>query len=123
MRKNIRKLLASEVVSNYRIHKDTGISQATLSDYATGKSDLGNMKLNIAEKLNDYYIKKEEENKMKFEELKERVADNIVLTAEGGIYYADVVEENSDEDRLAQANNIKDLHQQLKGFGQIKRDN
>src|SRR5690625_3305918 len=55
MRDNIKKLLASKVVSNYKISKDTKIARMTLSDYATGKSNIGNMKLDHADTLNKYY--------------------------------------------------------------------
>lgn len=51
------KLLTSEHISNYQISKATGIAQTTLSDYATGKSKIGNMKLDHALKLYDYYKK------------------------------------------------------------------
>jgi len=57
MKDNIKKLLIADNPSNYRISKDTGIAQTTLSDYATGKSDIGNMKLDHALKLNGYYLK------------------------------------------------------------------
>lgn len=56
MKDNIKELLTSDKVSNYRISKDTGIAQATLSDYASGKSDIGNMKLDHALNLNEYYL-------------------------------------------------------------------
>lgn len=52
-------------VSNYQISKDTKISQMTLSKYATGKSELGNMTLDNAIKLNDYYNKIKGEIEMK----------------------------------------------------------
>lgn len=65
MKNNIVKLLASDLVSNYRISVDTGISQSTLSDLANGKAELGNMKLDHALILNEYYIKLEEEKEMK----------------------------------------------------------
>lgn len=55
MKNNIKKLLGLEKPSNYKISKDTDISQATLSDYSTGKSDIKNMKLDHAIKLNNYY--------------------------------------------------------------------
>lgn len=55
MKKNIEALLNSDV-SKYKISKETGIAQTTLSDYATGKSKVGNMKLDHAVKLNDFYL-------------------------------------------------------------------
>lgn len=57
MKESIMKLLTSEHISNYQISKATGIAQTTLSDYATGKSKIGNMKLDHALKLYDYYKK------------------------------------------------------------------
>lgn len=57
IKKNIKKLLESKEISNYRISKDTGVAQMTLSDYATGKSKIGNMKLDHALVLNEYYLK------------------------------------------------------------------
>lgn len=57
MKDNIKKLLTAKQPSNYRINKDTGIPQTTLSDYARGVSDIGNMKLDHALKLNEYYLK------------------------------------------------------------------
>lgn len=44
-----------EKVSNYQISKVTGISQIVLSKYATGKSDVGNMSLDNAIKIHDYF--------------------------------------------------------------------
>lgn len=55
MKENIKKLLGLKIPSNYKISQVTGIAQTTLSDYATGKSNLGNMKLDHAIKLNNYY--------------------------------------------------------------------
>lgn len=65
MRDNITKLLKDGLISKYKISKDTGISQSTLSDYSTGKSDIGNMKLSHAEILNKYYkgVVKNDRNK------------------------------------------------------------
>ncbi|MGM8213152.1 hypothetical protein ACLIBH_10210 [Virgibacillus sp. W0430] len=57
IKENIQKLLESKEISNYKISKDTGIAPMTLSDYATGKSIIGNMKLDHAIKLNEYYLK------------------------------------------------------------------
>lgn len=56
IKSNIEKLLNSGV-TNYRIYKDTGISQSTLSDIKNGVSELDNMKLGVALKLNEYYLK------------------------------------------------------------------
>lgn len=69
----IESLLSSHI-SNYKISKDVGIAQTTLGDYTTGKSKLGNMKLDHAMKLYDYYLKNEEDIKMReiFNEIDER---------------------------------------------------
>ena len=53
---NIQKLLDSDI-TNYRIHKDTGIAQSTLSDLKNGKSNIDDMRLSVALKLNEYYLK------------------------------------------------------------------
>jgi len=58
MKENIKKLLTSEEISIYRISKDTGIAESTLRDHANGKTEIGNMKLDFALKLNEYYLKK-----------------------------------------------------------------
>lgn len=53
---NIKKLLASDLVSNYKISQDTKISQSTLSDYTSGKTDISKMPLERAVLLNNYYM-------------------------------------------------------------------
>lgn len=60
MKESIMKLLTSKHISNYQISKATGIAQTTLSDYTTGKSKIGNMKLDHALKLYDFYLKNKE---------------------------------------------------------------
>ncbi len=62
MKENIKELLANKDITNYRISQETGIPQTTLSDYANGKIEIGNMKLDYALKLNDYYNKIKGEN-------------------------------------------------------------
>lgn len=57
MKENIKKLLTNGEISIYRISKDTGIAQSTLRDYANEKTKIGNMKLDFALKLNEYYLK------------------------------------------------------------------
>lgn len=57
IKENIQKLFENKEISNYKISKETGIAQTTLSDYTTGKSKIGNMKLDHALKLNEYYLK------------------------------------------------------------------
>lgn len=49
------KLLTDEKVSRYRVWKDTGIAQSTLSDLTTGKVQIEDMKLGTAIKLTEYY--------------------------------------------------------------------
>lgn len=56
IKNNIETLLKSEI-SNYKISKATGIAQTTLGDYTNGKSKIGNMKLDHAVKLNEFYLK------------------------------------------------------------------
>lgn len=63
IKENIQRLLDDESISNYAIHKETGVAQSTLSDIKTGKSELGNMRLDVAIKLNKYYL--EEMERMK----------------------------------------------------------
>lgn|SRR5690625_1360524 len=57
---NIKTLLNSSLVSNYRISQVTGIAQSTLSDFTNGKVKIENMRLKHALKLNDLYIKNKE---------------------------------------------------------------
>lgn len=55
MKKAIEWLLFDSGLSNYQISQATGISQVSLSKYATGKSDVGKMTLDNAIKLYDFY--------------------------------------------------------------------
>jgi len=55
LKENIKELLESEKISNYQISKNTGIAQTTLSRFARSESDIGNMSLDNALKLNEYY--------------------------------------------------------------------
>lgn len=57
IKENIKNLLDSDI-TNYRIYKDTGVAQSTLSDLKNGKSKIEDMRLSVALKLNDYYLKK-----------------------------------------------------------------
>lgn len=61
-KKTIKKLLDSNM-SVYRIFKDTGISQARISDLRRGVRELGGISLDTAEKLYNYQkqIEKEKE--------------------------------------------------------------
>lgn len=56
IKRNIQKLLDSDI-TNYRIYKDTGVAQSTLSDLKNGKSRIEDMRLEVALKLNDYFLK------------------------------------------------------------------
>ncbi|EIW3410929.1 hypothetical protein MCU99_002164 [Staphylococcus pseudintermedius] len=60
-KKIIQKLLDSDV-SGYKIYKDTGISQARISDLRRGVRELGGISLDTAEKLYNYQKKLEKEN-------------------------------------------------------------
>ncbi|HGA1227371.1 TPA: XRE family transcriptional regulator [Streptococcus suis] len=51
----IKKLLSQTTA--YRISKDTGIGQTTISRWITGKTDLTKMSLAHAIQLTDYYNK------------------------------------------------------------------
>lgn len=44
-------------ISNYRISKDTGIPQSTLSSYVKRITDIEDMNFGYAMKLHDYYLK------------------------------------------------------------------
>lgn len=52
---NIQSLLFKSGISRYRISKDTGINQSTLSRYVNGEIDIMDMSLGHAIKLSDYY--------------------------------------------------------------------
>ncbi|NLT48392.1 MAG: helix-turn-helix transcriptional regulator [Clostridiales bacterium] len=52
MYKNFKKLLRENGVSSYRVSKETGISQATLSDWKRGRSI---PKLDKLQKIADYF--------------------------------------------------------------------
>lgn len=65
MKKQIEWLLMTSPVSNYQVSQATGISQVALSKYTTGKSEIGNITLDNALKLFEYYkeVVKKMENK------------------------------------------------------------
>ncbi len=50
----IKGLLLDETVSIYSIAKDIGVSRGTLNIYRTGQSDINNMSIKIAKKLQQY---------------------------------------------------------------------
>lgn len=118
MRDNIKELF--KTVSGYRIVKDTGIPQSTISRIVSGETEIGKARFEVIEKLDDYYLKLKEENRMNIEELQSQVKDRIHLSESNGRFYAVIVEENGDEHDLAQADNVDDLREQLKQFGQVK---
>lgn len=53
----IRYVLFESSVSNYRIHKETGIHQSTLGKYTRGETDIEDMSLGIATKIYNLYMK------------------------------------------------------------------
>jgi len=53
----IKDLLLDESVSIYSIAKDIGVSRSTLNIYRTGQSDINNMSIKIAKKLQQYINK------------------------------------------------------------------
>lgn len=55
MKQSIEYLLFNSGITNYRIFKETGIAQSNLSDYTTGKTDIGRMPLDNAIKLHNYF--------------------------------------------------------------------
>ncbi len=63
-KKEVEQLLLKSDVSNYRISKETGISEATLNKYKRGDSNLENMTFGNAIKLQDYYTRIKEENEL-----------------------------------------------------------
>lgn len=60
----VEHLLLKSDVSNYRISKDTGIGEGTLNKYKRGEADIENMTFGNAIKLQQYYLKLKEENKL-----------------------------------------------------------
>ncbi|PMB84616.1 DNA-binding protein [Dolosicoccus paucivorans] len=57
----VKELLKSE--AGYRIAKDTGISQSTISRFQTGESNIENMRFSHAITLTNYFHKKNSEQK------------------------------------------------------------
>lgn len=55
MKTAIEYLLFNSGISNYQISKATGISQVVLGKYTNHVSDIGNMSLDTAIKLNNYF--------------------------------------------------------------------
>lgn len=57
MRKNVEKLFNSEI-SSYKISKDTGITNSTVTRLRNGSSNIDDAKFIHVEKLNNYYLEK-----------------------------------------------------------------
>lgn len=57
IKNNIEKLFFDSDVTNYKIYKATGIRESSLSDIKNKKTKIGNIKLDNAIKLNDFYLK------------------------------------------------------------------
>lgn len=119
MRKNIEQLIKSGITA-HTVAAETGLPRNTVYRIFTKETKLDNVKFATVETLNNYYLKEMEKMKIKLEELQEQVKENIHLSESKGRFYAEVVEDNGDEHRLAEADNIEDLRGQLKQFGQIK---
>lgn len=48
---SFKKVLEDNNVSGYRLSKDTGIPQQTISDYVSGKKNFNSMKIGVAKKM------------------------------------------------------------------------
>ncbi len=51
---SFKDLLEEKNISGYRLAKDTGIPQQTISDYVTGKMSFDSMKIGIVKEIADY---------------------------------------------------------------------
>ncbi|WP_245902299.1 helix-turn-helix domain-containing protein [Gracilibacillus dipsosauri] len=60
MKEDILKLIESDI-TGYKIHKETGISESTISRIRSGKIELGSISLDNATKLHAFYKKHKEE--------------------------------------------------------------
>ncbi|WP_424474847.1 helix-turn-helix domain-containing protein [Oceanobacillus kimchii] len=54
MKEDIRKLLESSI-TGYKIYKETGIQESTISRLRKGKMELGSITLDTALKLHSFY--------------------------------------------------------------------
>lgn len=103
-------------ISNYKIYKDTGIGQTTLSRYTTKKTDIGSMSLDNATTLNDYYNTIKGDIKMRA--IMNTLKNNYKVNGEDQRYatmYANVdeiIEEFGDIERFEELHDIKanELH-------------
>ncbi|MEN2468003.1 helix-turn-helix domain-containing protein [Ornithinibacillus sp. JPR2-1] len=60
MKEDIRRLINSHI-TGYKIHKETGISESTISRIRNGKIELGSISLDNAIKLHEFYKKHKNE--------------------------------------------------------------
>lgn len=88
MKKEIEYLLFESGISNYRISKETGISQPALNKYtndANGSSKIGNMSLDNAIKIYNYYL---EEMEIMENDIKRHInntIDSVINSSKGDI--------------------------------------
>ncbi|WP_062048119.1 helix-turn-helix domain-containing protein [Bacillus sp. JCM 19034] len=54
LKEDIQKLIQSNI-TGYKIHKETGISESTISRIRSGKIELGSISLDNAMKLHGFY--------------------------------------------------------------------
>lgn len=54
LREKIKAILDSDI-SAYRIAKETGVPQPNISNLRNGKREIGNLTVDVAEKLGKYY--------------------------------------------------------------------
>lgn len=54
LRDKIKSVLDSDI-SAYRIAQDTGVPQPNITNLRNGKREIGNLTLDVAEKLGKYY--------------------------------------------------------------------
>lgn len=102
MKSNIKKLF--KITTNYQISQGTGIAQTTLGRYTSGNSKVGNMKLDHAITLNNYYNKLKGDINMKtytnyytinleiMNELEEEVQKLVYNVRNSDLDFADKVE-------------------------------
>lgn len=94
----IRKLLFDSNISRYKISKETGIPQNTLSDIVNGKTDIKKMRLDNAAKLTEYAIKLKGASKME-NYFVVRELGSLFETAEAAVEFAKTYWDELKEDR------------------------
>jgi len=57
---------------------------------------------------------------MTIEQLQEMVKQGVVISEQGGVIYADFVEDNGDEHRLTQSSKIENVAEYLKDHGLLE---